>query len=56
MPLADALEKISTQENVFVTIAAFLEEALRAGDYVRARMYLDMLHCIEAKRDGKQPY
>jgi hypothetical protein len=49
------MDRISTGEALFVAVASILEEAIRRGEYDKARVCLSILEIIAAKRDGRTP-
>ena len=49
------MDQVSTQESVFVAVASIMEEAIKRGEWDKARVCLSILEVIAAKREGQRP-
>jgi hypothetical protein len=52
---AARMDQVSTQESVFVAVASIMEEAIKRGEWDKARVCLSILEVIAAKREGRRP-
>lgn len=49
------MDQVSTQESVFVAIASVMEEAIKRGEWDKARVCLSILEVIARKREWRRP-